>query len=127
MSASKLVVKTSNMIHNTALGACRISPLESLYCNAKELPLSFRRKQLPLAYAAEVSGSPRNPVYEVFKSFYPNVQKTTTDIIVIFHTNCKQQFSSNSIVRILLMMHTTHMLRKIHQWSAVPYSIVLQQ
>ncbi|KAJ8915512.1 hypothetical protein NQ315_012393 [Exocentrus adspersus] len=73
-TASKSVLKTLDTVHNTSLriclGAFRSSPVESLYCESNELPLSLRREQLLLTYSTTVSATPSNPVFSIFSSIH---------------------------------------------------------
>ena len=52
-----------------ALGAFRTSPIESLYAEAGEPPLSLRRGMLSTQYAIRVAQYPKNPVYDDIFNF----------------------------------------------------------
>ncbi|XP_074026206.1 uncharacterized protein [Leptinotarsa decemlineata] len=66
-SAKNGTLKKLGTIQNCALrialGAFHTSPVESLYCESGEPPLSIRRKHLSLTYAAAVQSNPDNPVF----------------------------------------------------------------
>ena len=47
-----------------ALGALRTSPVESLYAEANEAPLSLRRERLALQYYTKLQSCPSNPAFE---------------------------------------------------------------
>ena len=47
-----------------ALGALRTSPVESLYVEANEAPLSLRRERLALQYYTKLQSCPSNPAFE---------------------------------------------------------------
>ena len=47
-----------------ALGALRTSPVESLYVEANEAPLSLRREKLALQYYTKLQSCPSNPAFE---------------------------------------------------------------
>ena len=47
-----------------ALSALRTSPVESLYVEANEAPLSLRREKLALQYYTKLQSCPSNPVFE---------------------------------------------------------------
>ncbi|XP_074028321.1 uncharacterized protein [Leptinotarsa decemlineata] len=57
---------TQNCALRIALGAFHTNPVESLYCESREPPLSIRRKHLSLTYAAAVQSNPDNPVFHNF-------------------------------------------------------------
>ena len=46
------------------LGALRTSPVESLYVEANEAPLSLRREKLALQYFTKLQSCPSNPAFE---------------------------------------------------------------
>merc|ERR1712045_977010 len=46
-----------------ALGAFKSSPIESLYVEANELPLSLRREELAMKYALKIKSNRNNPTY----------------------------------------------------------------
>ena len=46
------------------LGAFKSSPIESLYVEANEPPLEFRRKELAMRYALKIKSNPNNPTYD---------------------------------------------------------------
>ena len=47
-----------------ALGGLRTSPVESLYVEANEAPLSLRREKLVLQYYTKLQSCPSNPAFE---------------------------------------------------------------
>ena len=47
-----------------ALGALRTSPIESLYFEANEAPLSLRREKLALQYFTKLRSCPSNPAFD---------------------------------------------------------------
>ena len=47
-----------------ALGALRTSPVESLYVEANEAPMSLRREKLALQYYTKLQSCPYNPAFE---------------------------------------------------------------
>ena len=63
-------------VHNQglrlSLGACRSSPVESLYVEAHEPPLEIRREKLALQYILKLKANPGNPAYDVV--FNPKYQ-----------------------------------------------------
>ncbi|CAD6216496.1 GSCOCG00011340001-RA-CDS, partial [Cotesia congregata] len=67
-SAHPHVLKALETLQNSALrislGAYRTSPVTSLLAEALEVPLSLRRKELVMTYAAKKRMSPDNPVKE---------------------------------------------------------------
>ena len=56
-----------------ALGALRTSPVESLYVEANEAPLSLRREKLALQYYTKLQSCPSNPAFEC--TIYPKYQE----------------------------------------------------
>ncbi|XP_072398369.1 uncharacterized protein [Diabrotica undecimpunctata] len=66
-SAKDSLLKQLDIIQNTALrlalGAYRTSPVESLYVEVDEPPLSIRRHRLSLQYAAKIEANSNNPAY----------------------------------------------------------------
>merc|ERR1711895_161673 len=73
MSASKVDLKSLDVIHNQglrlSLGAFKSSPVESLYAEAFELPLHERRFQAAMKYALKIKSHPDNAAYQtIFKS-----------------------------------------------------------
>ena len=72
MSASKVDLKSLDVIHNQglrlSLGAFKSSPVESLYAEAFELPLHERRFQAAMKYALKIKSHPDNAAYQtIFK------------------------------------------------------------
>ena len=45
------------------LGAFRTTRIESLYAEANEMPLEFRREDLAMRYAIKIKSNPDNAVY----------------------------------------------------------------
>ncbi|XP_072398381.1 uncharacterized protein [Diabrotica undecimpunctata] len=66
-SAKDSLLKQLDIIQNTALrlalGAYRTRPVESLYVEVDEPPLSIRRHRLSLQYAAKIGANSNNSVY----------------------------------------------------------------
>jgi ribonuclease HI len=74
-SARPSYIEQLDPIHNQALrlclGAFKTSPVESLYVEAQEPPLSYRRDKLALQYALKLKSNPDNPAHDiVFKHRY---------------------------------------------------------
>ena len=67
MKAKEEVLKPLDVIHHAgirlALGAFKSSPIESLYVEANELPLSLRREELAMKYALKIRSNKNNPTY----------------------------------------------------------------
>ena len=67
-SARKSHLRCLDSIHHLglrlALGALRTSPVESLYVEANEAPLSLRRERLALQYYTKLQSCPSNPAFE---------------------------------------------------------------
>ena len=76
-SARKSYLRCLDSIHHLglrlALGALRTSPVESLYVEANEAPLSLRREKLALQYYTKLQSCPSNPAFEC--TFYPKYQE----------------------------------------------------
>ena len=76
-SARKSYLRCLDSIHHLglrlALGALRISPVESLYVEANEAPLSLRREKLALQYYTKLQSCPSNPAFEC--TIYPKYQE----------------------------------------------------
>jgi len=73
-SAAKSYLELLDPIHNQGLrlclGAFRTSPVESLYVEANEPSLSYRREKLALQYAVKLRSCPSNAAYN--SVFQPN-------------------------------------------------------
>ena len=67
-SARKSYLRCLDSIHHLslrlALGALRTSPVESLYVETNEAPLSLRRGKLALQYYTKLQSCPSNPAFE---------------------------------------------------------------
>ena len=67
-SARKSYLRCLDSIHHQglrlALGALRTSPVESLYVEANEAPLSLRREKLALQYYTKLQSCPSNPSFD---------------------------------------------------------------
>ena len=67
-STRKSYLRCLDSIHHLglrlALGALRTSPVESLYVEANEAPLSLRREKLALQYYTKLQSCPSNPAFE---------------------------------------------------------------
>ena len=67
-SARKSYLHCLDSIHHLglrlALGALRTSPVESLYFEANEAPLSLRREKLALQYYSKLQSCPSNPAFD---------------------------------------------------------------
>ena len=67
-SARKSYLSCLDSIHHLglrlALGALRTSPVESLYVEANEAPLSLRREKLALQYYTKLQSCPSNPSFD---------------------------------------------------------------
>ena len=67
-SARKSYLRCLDSIHHLglrlALGALRTSPVESLYVEANEAPLSLRREKLALQYFTKLQSCPYNPAFD---------------------------------------------------------------
>ena len=68
MKAQDDILKPLDVIHHAgirlALGAFKSSPVESLYVEANELPLSLRREELAMKYALKIRSNKNNPTYQ---------------------------------------------------------------
>ena len=68
MAARKTYLKELNTIHHQglrlALGAYSTSPIESLYTEADEPPLTLRCEKLALQYSTKLKSCPSNPAYD---------------------------------------------------------------
>ena len=67
-ASRKTYLKELNTIHHQglrlALGAYSTSPIESLYREADEPPLTLRREKLALQYSTKLKSCPSNPAYD---------------------------------------------------------------
>ena len=76
-SARKSYLRCLDSIHHLglrlALGALRTSPVESLYVEANEAPLSLRREKLALQYYTKLQSCPSNPAFEC--TIYPKYKE----------------------------------------------------
>ena len=67
-SARKSYLRCLDSIHHLglrlALGALRTSPVESLYVEANEAPLSLMREKLALQYYTKLQSCPSNPAFD---------------------------------------------------------------
>ena len=67
-SARKSYLRCLDSIHHLglrlALGALPTSPVESIYVEANEAPLSLRREKLALQYFTKLQSCPSNPAFE---------------------------------------------------------------
>ena len=67
-AARKTYLKELNTIHHQglrlALGVYSTSPIESLYTEADEPPLTLRREKLALQYSTKLKSCPSNPAYD---------------------------------------------------------------
>ena len=76
-SARKSYLRCLDSIHHLGLrlvlGALRTSPVESLYVEANEAPLSLRREKLALQYFTKLQSCPSNPAFEC--TVYPKYQE----------------------------------------------------
>ena len=67
-SARKSYLRCLDSIHHLglrlALGALRTSPVESLYVEANEAPLSLRREKLALQYFTKLQSCPSKPAFD---------------------------------------------------------------
>ena len=67
-SARKSYLRCLDSIHHLglrlALNALRTSPIESLFVEANEAPLSLRREKLALQYFTKLQSCPSNPAFE---------------------------------------------------------------
>ena len=100
-AARKSYIKTLDTVQNQALrlclGAFRTSPMESLYVEAGEYSLYYRRHKLSMQYAIKLYSNPKNPAYNtVFKpNFITLFEKQPTAIapfgirIKPFMENCE--------------------------------------
>ena len=75
-----------NTVHHQvlrlALGVCRTSPVESLYVEARELPLEERRIKLALQYITKLKSDPLNPAYDcVFRPLYEQMFDNRSNVI----------------------------------------------
>ena len=71
-AARKSYIKFLDTIHHQGLrlvlGAFRTSPVESLYSEAHEMPLSLRREKLGMQYYTKILSCPSNPAYNCISS-----------------------------------------------------------
>ena len=76
-SARKSYLRCLDSIHHLglrlALGALRTSPVESLYVEANEAPLSLRREKLALQYYTKLQSCPSNPAFDC--TIYPKYKE----------------------------------------------------
>ena len=76
-SARKSYLRCLDSIHHLglrlALGALRTSPVESLYVEANEAPLSLRREKLALQYYTKLQSCPSNPAF--YCTIYPKYKE----------------------------------------------------
>ena len=84
-AARKTYLKELNTIHHQelrlALGAYRTSPVESLYTEADEPPLTRRREKLALQYSTKLKSCLSNPAYDCtfnpkYKHHFERKEKT---------------------------------------------------
>ena len=73
-----------------ALGAFRTSPVNSLYAEANEPSLNFRRKKLSLQYYLKLTSNPDNPTHKVvFKPLYKDEFLNREKVIPPFSLRCE--------------------------------------
>ena len=63
-AARKTYLKELNTIHHQGLGVYSTSPVESLYTEADEPPLTLRREKLALQYYTKLKSCPSKPAYD---------------------------------------------------------------
>ena len=95
-AARKTYLKELNTIHHQglrlALGAFKTSPVESLYTEANEPPLTIRRNKLALQYCLKLSTCPSNPAYTcVFHPQYTTLFNKKENIIKPLSLRTKDQ------------------------------------
>ena len=75
-SARKSYLRCLDSIHHLGLrlGELRTSPVESLYVEANEAPLSVRREKLALQYYTKLQSCPSNPAFDC--SIHPKYQES---------------------------------------------------
>ena len=88
-SARKSYLKILNSIHNEGLrlvlGAFRNSPINSLYVEANEPSLSYRRQKLSLQYLLKLKSNHSNPTHKiVFKPQYKRLFERKPNVIPPF-------------------------------------------
>ena len=83
-SANYTYIKELDIIQNKALriclGAFRSSPVPSLYVEANEAPLIYRRQKLALQYGIKLKAHPENPAHEVvYPADFQNTESEALD------------------------------------------------
>ncbi|WP_144077532.1 ribonuclease H family protein, partial [Solemya velum gill symbiont] len=91
-----------NTIHHTGLrlclGAFPTSPVESLFTEANEPPLHYRRLQLGMNYCLRLSAFPLNPAYNaVFKPCLPQYFESHQTVISPFGIQLRPNLEASEI------------------------------
>ena len=80
-----------------SLGACRSSPVESLYVEAREPPLEIHREKLALQYILKLKANPGNPAYDVFNPKYQILYADKESATDSFGIHCKKSLKKAKI------------------------------
>ena len=79
-------LKPSTTSNSIALGAFTTSPIENLYIEANEPPLSLRRYKLALQYYTKLILCPQNPTYNcIMQIRYKNLFENKAKVIKPFN------------------------------------------
>ena len=118
-AAKKSYLRELKTIHHlglyTALGAFTTSPIESLYVEANEPPLSLRRYKLALQYYIKLTSCPQNPAYNcIMETRYKNLFENKEKAIKPF--NLRIQTLLNEIKINPKIIHNT-ILPKTVPWT----------
>ena len=118
-AARKSYLRELKTIHHLglyiALGAFTTSPIESLYIEANEPPLSLRRYKLALQYYIKLISCPQNPAYNyIMEVRYKNLFENKEKAIKLF--NLRIQTLLNEIKINPKIIHNT-ILPKTAPWT----------
>ena len=114
-AAIKSYLRELETIHHLglhiALGAFTTSPIESLYIEANEPPLSLRRYKLALQYYIKLISCPQNPAYNcIMETRYKNLFENKEKVIKPF--NLRIQTLLNEIKINPKIIHNTILPKK---------------
>ena len=128
-AARKSYLRELETIHHLglciALGAFSTSPIESLYIEANEPPLSLRRYKLALQYFIKLISCPQNPAYNcIMETRYKNLFENKEKVIKPF--NLRIQTLLNEIKINPKIMYDT-ILPKTAPWTINQPIIKLDQ
>jgi len=136
-------LRSLNTVHNTGLriclGAYRTSPIESLYAEANEPSLHYRRLQLSIDYMTRMCSSPTNPAYTyVFSNKFEDYYINHPSLIPPFGTRILPHFEASnvpkdSIITAYITKTPPWLLRhpsiiyKLHQYSKTTTNSLIYQ